>query len=82
MPNDPRDFKLDVAGVLQPAGTAPARATGRPFLSVQFACCSVYQRVYRDRDGRHYTARCPRCGKTARFAVAEGGTTARSFIVS
>ena len=80
MPNDPRDFKLDVAGIPQPvAPSAPAR---RPFLSVQFACCSVYQRVYRDRDGRHYTARCPRCGKTARFAVAEGGTTARSFIVS
>jgi hypothetical protein len=78
--NDPRDFKLDIAGV-NPAGSAGAPAQGRPFLSIQFACCSVYQRVYRDPDGRHYRGRCPRCGKTVTFAVADGGTSSRSFVV-
>ena len=80
MPTDPRDYSVDIPGVAQP-GDASNSATNRPYLSVQFACCSVYQRVYRDRDGKHYTARCPRCGKTARFAVGEGGTSSRFFVV-
>ncbi len=80
MANDPRDFKVDIAG-LSTDGGAAASGQGRPFLSVQFACCSVYQRVYRDPDGRHYTGPCPRCGKSVRFAVGEGGTSSRAFIV-
>ncbi len=78
--NDPRDFKLDVAGLPAAGGPAPT-PQGRPFLSVQFACCSVYQRVYRAPDGTHYAGRCPRCGQAVRFAVGEGGTASRSFIV-
>ena len=82
MPHDPRDIKLDVTG-LSPSPTAPPASTSqrRPFLSVQFACCAVYQRVYRDADGTHYTGRCPRCGKQVTFAVGEGGTSARAFVV-
>ena len=80
MPNDPRDFKLDVAGVPQPSPT-PASAPARPFLSVQFACCSVYQRVYRDPGADHYRGRCPRCGKSVTFAIGEGGTPSRFFVV-
>jgi hypothetical protein len=79
VPSDSRDYSLDIAA-LRPAANSSS-ATNRPYLSVNFACCSVYQRVYRDRDGKHYTARCPKCGKTARFAVGEGGTTARFFTV-
>ena len=80
MPTDPRDYSVDIPGVAQP-DDANNPGTNRPYLSVQFACCSIYQRVYRDRDGKHYTARCPRCGKTARFAVGEGGTSSRFFVV-
>jgi len=54
---------------------------GRPFIGVQFECCNVYVRVYRRRDGTHYQARCPRCGKSVRFEVAEGGTGSRFFRV-
>jgi hypothetical protein len=79
--NDPRDFKLDVAGVSHPTSTPPATGGARPFLSVQFACCSVYQRVYRDPAGQHYRGRCPRCGKSVTFAVGEGGTPSRFFVV-
>lgn len=78
--HDPRDIKLDVAG-LSPAGSEPASASGRPFLSVRFDCCRVYQRIYRDPAGHSYTGRCPRCGKPVRFAVGDGGTASRAFIV-
>ena len=58
-----------------------AEKKGRPFLSVQFACCSVYQRIYRSADGTSYHGRCPRCGKPVKFTVGEGGTDSRAFIV-
>ena len=83
MPHDPRDIKLDIAAVTptQSASTPQPSPQSRPFLSVQFACCSVYQRVYRDPTGDHYRGRCPRCGKSVTFAVGEGGTSSRAFIV-
>ena len=82
MPNDPRDFKLDIAGLSPgPAAAGTPGAQGRPFLSVQFACCGVYQRVYRDPAGQHYRGRGPRCGKSVTFAVGEGGTSSRFFVV-
>jgi hypothetical protein len=56
-------------------------AQGRPFLSVNFACCSVYQRIYRNVEGTAYVGHCPKCGKSVRFPVGPGGTEARQFIV-
>jgi hypothetical protein len=56
-------------------------AANRPFLSVLFACCSVYQRIYRNAEGTAYCGRCPKCGKPVRFAVGQGGTDARQFVV-
>ncbi len=81
MSGDPRDYKLDIAG-LSAGGTSPAAAgakAARPYLSVRFACCNVYQRLYREADAKAYRGRCPRCGKPVRFAVADGGTSARFF---
>ena len=80
MANDPRDFKVDIGGISSDGGSS-ASPQARPFLSVQFACCSVYQRIYRDPDGMHYRGRCPRCGKAVQFAVGSGGTSSRTFIV-
>ena len=85
MPSDPRDYKLDIsalAGSSNGARRADEPAGPRPFLSVQFACCGAYQRVYRSPDGKHYEGRCPRCGRPVRFVVCEGGTASRCFIVS
>jgi hypothetical protein len=59
----------------------PDRSAARPYLSVRFACCNVYQRIYRSADGASYQGRCPRCGKAVKFLVGEGGTDARSFVV-
>ena len=80
---DPRDYKLDLRTTGAP-DSRPAAVGGsgsRPFLSVQFACCNVYQRVYRDAEGKAYRGRCPHCAQQVTFAVGDGGTSARSFIV-
>jgi len=84
MASDPRDYKLELSGS---AGGAPAgkpapkaNAQGRPFLSVHFACCGAYQRVYRAKDAAGYEGRCPRCGRPVKFVVGEGGTSSRSFV--
>jgi hypothetical protein len=77
--NDPRDYKLDVTGVPRPEPSA--KLTGRPFISVRFACCGVYQRIYRSADGSAYRGHCPKCAKPVNFVVAPGGTDARFFVV-
>jgi hypothetical protein len=82
---DPRDYKLDLTAAAT-AGSAEGPDNGvtpaqRPYLSVRFACCNVYVRIYRSADGLSYRGRCPRCGKPVSFAVGAGGTDARSFIV-
>jgi hypothetical protein len=79
--NDPRDYNVELSSDDKSAtgGDKPARA--RPYLSVHFACCGVYQRIYRDADGKAYRGRCPKCGTPVRFAVGEDGTSARSFVV-
>jgi len=84
MASDPRDYKLDLteAGASAPVD-APARrasSSARPFLSVHFACCGAYQRVYRAADGASYEGHCPRCGRPVKFLVGEGGTSSRCFI--
>jgi len=53
----------------------------RPYLRVLFECCSVYQRIYRDLNGKSYTGRCPRCLRSIRFLIGANGTTSRDFSV-
>lgn len=79
MPSDPRDYKIDISSLKAPE-TPPARAP-KPYLSVQFKCCSVYQRIYRNNDATAYEGRCPRCAKPVRFLVGQGGTSERFFVV-
>jgi len=79
--NDPRDYKLDLPLNRLDDATCRTPAPSRPFLSVLFRCCAVYQRVYRDLDGMQYSGRCPRCGRAVKFVVGACGTDARSFVV-
>ena len=89
--SDPRDYKVELSGANGASAGRPRTAirgnvesstnANRPFLSVHFACCGVYQRVYRDQGGKVYRGRCPRCARAVTFAVGEGGTSARSFVV-
>lgn len=81
MTGDPRDYRLEIStatgssAVAAPLPTAPAR----PFLSIHFACCGVYQRIYRSADGTRYAGHCPKCARPVRFAVGPGGVSSRSF---
>ena len=68
--------RLDVT-----SGPAPKRQPApRPWISVWFACCGCYQRVYRTPDATAYRGRCPRCGGAVSFRVGEGGTAQRQFV--
>jgi hypothetical protein len=78
MNGDPRDYKLDIAGLSQ---SQPAKPAARPFLSVLFKCCGVYQRVYQAADKQSYAGRCPKCLRPITFRVGEGGTNERHFVV-
>jgi hypothetical protein len=77
---DPRDYKLDISG-LKPQGSDATRSSSRPYVSVLFRCCNVYQRIYRSADGTKYEGRCPKCARSVRFLVGEGGTSERFFVV-
>jgi len=83
MPRDPRDYKLELSSVpLTPVEPkASTIGQGRPSISVLFACCNVYVRVYRSPDAMSYLAHCPKCAKSVRFEVGDDGTDARSFVV-
>ena len=65
--------------------SAPSRpGTGkRPsrFLGIQYDCCGVYGRAYLNREGTAYEARCPKCFRTVKFRVGDGGTDSRFFTV-
>jgi hypothetical protein len=78
--HDPRDFKLDIKG-LPDSEPADGPAKSRPFLSILFDCCKVYQRIYLDPKTSAYTARCPRCMRSMEFKVGAGGTSERRFVV-
>jgi hypothetical protein len=79
--SDPRDYKLDLSGAQSPEAREQVATNKRPYISVRFACCGVYQRIYRSADGQRYEGHCPKCAKPVRFKVGPGGTDARFFVV-
>jgi hypothetical protein len=81
MNSDPRDYKLDISSLPKQSqgDSAPA---ARPYLSVLFTCCSVYQRVYRLPTGEAYRGRCPKCAREINFPIGQGGTGERFFRAS
>ncbi|HEX8323673.1 MAG TPA: hypothetical protein VF595_07135 [Tepidisphaeraceae bacterium] len=80
MKSDPRDYKIEISS-LPSNDSKAASPSARPFLSVLFNCCGVYQRVYKTPAGQEYSGRCPKCLRTVRFVVGPGGTSGRSFVV-
>ncbi len=78
---DDRDYKLELSKANEHPATSNHQPASRPYLSVHFACCNVYCRIYRNLDGTRYEGRCPRCSKPVTFAIGDNGTDARSFVV-
>ena len=75
---EPHD-RVDIPGL---SGAHPRPAPGprgRPWLGVQFNCCSVYGRIYKNDAGTIYVGRCPKCGVQVSARVGEGGTSQRFF---
>ncbi|HBJ38511.1 MAG TPA: hypothetical protein DDZ51_27905, partial [Planctomycetaceae bacterium] len=53
--------------------------SARPFVGVQFECCSIYARVYRNAAGTAYVGNCPRCAKKIELKIGPGGSDSRFF---
>ncbi|SMP66056.1 hypothetical protein SAMN06265222_109180 [Neorhodopirellula lusitana] len=51
----------------------------RPFIGIQFKCCSTYGRIYRNHEANAYAGNCPRCGKRVNVPIRHGGGSARFF---
>lgn len=49
------------------------------FIGIMFNCCGVYARIYKNKEGTAYVGRCPKCMRTVRVKVGEGGTNQRFF---
>jgi hypothetical protein len=51
----------------------------RPYISVYFECCSVYNRIYKNKQGTAYVGWCPKCTKKVQVKVGSGGVNCRIF---
>ena len=58
------------------------KPASRPFLGIMFECCSVYARIYKNKEGTAYEGHCPKCMKPIRIRVGKGGSSNRFFKVS
>ena len=78
------DYIVDIDGIKPPAPpqNKSTRLQGRPWLAVQWKCCSVYSRIYRNKAGTMYEGKCPKCGKPVSAKVGAGGTSKRFFEAS
>ncbi|GMU23401.1 MAG: hypothetical protein AMXMBFR13_34790 [Phycisphaerae bacterium] len=79
--SDEPPYILDIEGLQEPDdAAAPAEAaSGRRWIGIQFECCGVYTRIYRNRAGTAYEGNCPRCGRAVRARIGSGGTNQRLF---
>lgn len=74
------DYILDLGGGHAPR--KPDAPAGRPFISVHFTCCNVYQRIYRNREGTAYAGWCPRCARRVVAEIRPDGVATRFFEAS
>jgi hypothetical protein len=81
--SDDAAYLLDIRGLAsgpESAGVDQAAApSARPWIGMQFDCCGVYTRIYRNREGTAYEGHCPRCSRTVHIKVGPGGTSHRLF---
>ena len=64
-------------------GRAPAEEPkDSGFLGIQFDCCNVYSRLYRNEERTYYEGRCPGCLRRLRVRIGREGTADRFFRAS
>ncbi len=76
------DYIVEINGIRVPDGQSRTGGGGfrdRPWLAVQWKCCGVYSRIYRNKDATLYEGRCPKCFRKVSARVGPGGTTNRFF---
>jgi len=77
------DYILELGGKTvddsPPASSRRTAGGGPPWISMLWRCCSVYSRVYRNRQGTAYEGHCPKCARPVRVKIGPGGTSARCF---
>jgi len=82
MDDDPA-YIVDLQSMTDPADgqvvAQGATTRKRKWIGVQFECCGVYSRIYRNAEGTAYVGFCPRCQRRVKVAIGPGGTTARMF---
>jgi len=81
---DDQDYILEIGGQTVRNGQEAevGASSGRPFISVQFDCCQVYSRVYKNREGTAYVGWCPKCARKVTVKVGAGGVNCRFFRAS
>jgi len=52
----------------------------KPFVGVIMECCSVYTRIYLDKEGRRFVGRCPKCLRRVEVKVSKEGAPDRFLI--
>jgi hypothetical protein len=72
------DYIVSIDG-LDAVNPPKAGRPARPWISIQWQCCSTYSRIYRNADGTAYQGHCPRCAKPVNVRVGSGGTNSRFF---
>jgi len=77
------DYILKIEGLASPDNRDESQQQRsmqkRPWIAVNWQCCSVYSRIYRNRAGTAYEGRCPKCGTQAKATIGEGGSSSRFF---
>ncbi len=90
MMSDDPSYILDIQGLtlddrVSDAAGGERRATqgtdarGRKWIGVQFECCGVYSRIYKNPSGTAYVGVCPRCQRRVNIGIGPGGTNSRMF---
>jgi hypothetical protein len=79
--DEERDYILELGGKRIEENTAEdsSAAQGRPYISVLFECCDVYNRVYKNREGTAYVGWCPKCVRKVTVKVGSEGVNCRFF---
>jgi hypothetical protein len=51
----------------------------RQFVGINFTCCNIYCRIYKNRTGDAYEGACPKCRRKVKLMIGPGGTSKRFF---